>query len=453
MTDETAPEMVRTPLDELILQICLLFEQRRDEHKAKTSNNSDANSKAFPLGLRPIQFLSKTPSPPSTESLVESCKHLLEVDALRVVDGNPDNESGMYRLTPLGYHLSRLPMDAKVGKVLIVGCILGCLDGALTIAASLSCTRSFFFPLTKSHPETSRIVKERESLVENGFGGRTWLGGNVKGDLIAVIAVYRAWKNHRSEGQRWKFCKFCGLDMMALQELDQLRTQFSDLLGDSGFVPKDASGKQATSESWDDCNHFSEDAILTSCCLIAGLYPNICTLMRPRKGGPRGGRLLTKDGHVCRPHFSSFQRKRVQDAAEVGRDAYGVFHAKQTIVGTASSPAAGINGSMQRPPEIFLTEVSFISRFALLLFGGELEIVKNAIIVDGWLKFKVSSSGDDESSKATENAVLILSLREALDKVVVDHILETTASVERKRAMMERHKAIIQVVRQLLADE
>lgn len=40
-------------------------------------------------------------------------------------------------LTPLGYHLAHLPMDACVGKLLLVAAILQCLDPILTIAAAL----------------------------------------------------------------------------------------------------------------------------------------------------------------------------------------------------------------------------------------------------------------------------------------------------------------------------
>jgi len=45
----------------------------------------------------------------------------------------------------------------------------------------------------------------------------------------------------------------------------------------------------------------------------------------------------------------------------------------------------------------FLSEVNFVSNFALLLFGGELELVHNTIIVDKWLKFKVSSDEEGEN--------------------------------------------------------
>ncbi|KAL3912800.1 MAG: hypothetical protein SGILL_006742, partial [Bacillariaceae sp.] len=205
-----------------------------------------------------------------------------------------------------------------------------------------------------------------------------------------------------------------------MKDMDQLRMRFLELLQDAGFVPRSNTSEKNTcfDLTLEDCNQSSEDALLTSCCLIGGLYPNVCSLMRPRKGGPRGGRLLTKEGDTCRPQRNSFQRKRIQEAAEAGRDAYAVFHAKQKITGTVST-APNV-----ATPDIFLTEVNFISRFALLLFGGELQIVKNAIVVDGWLKFKVCSGDSDDDTKAIENAVLLLALRESLDKVVLEHILE-----------------------------
>ena len=106
---QTSPEMLRTPLDELILQLCLLYEQRRDETKRK----QDTLPSSFPRGVSPINFLSNTPEPPLETSIVEACNHLLEVNALHIVDHDAHHDR-QYRLTPLGYHLSRLPMDAKV---------------------------------------------------------------------------------------------------------------------------------------------------------------------------------------------------------------------------------------------------------------------------------------------------------------------------------------------------
>jgi hypothetical protein len=307
-------------------------------------------------------------------------------------------------------------MDAKVGKVLIVGCMLECLDGALTVAATLSCTKSCFWGSSADSP----AVTARNALVESGFGGRDWRGGTVKGDLIAAIAVYREWTKRKSDKERFSFCISHALDCVALKEIHQLRGQFLDCLTEAGFVTK----------GLEYYNRSKDDALLTSCCLVAGLYPNICSLMRPRKGGPKGGRLLTKgDPTLARPASSSFQKQRVDKTAETGKDAYAVYHAKHRSLGAGDKPG-----------QLFLSEVNFISRFALLLFGGELKVKNNAIIVDDWLKFKIADKG-------VAGAVLILAFRDELDKNMLEHIVST------RQEEGPDSQQLMKVIRQLLAEE
>ena len=436
----TVPEIVRTPLDELILQIGLLFEQRRDEYDNQNAPNASFESRrAFAQGFKPNKFLSMTPTPPAEQSLLQACKHLLEVEALKVVDYGIDGEEMgcMYRLTPLGYHLSRLPMDAKVGKMLIIGCLLGCLDNALTIAAALSCSKSCFLPVSNKINPTS--IEARDDLIEHGFGGKDWPGGAVKGDLIAVVAAYRSYAEKKHH-MREKFCRDHALNCTVLIEMETLRRQFFDLIVDAGLVSKNNGFSDQ-----DDCNIANDDALLTSCCLVGGLYPNICTLIRPTGGSKSGGRLLTNGSDAtCRPSSSSFQRLRVQKASKSGKDAYAIYHSKHRSLGTA------LPEGQKKPPESFLSEVNFISKFALILFGGQLELVKNAIIVDKWLKFKVSS--DEETAK--QNAVLILSLRDLLDQVILENMtFASSGSEEEKAKTIERHRKVIQVVRMILADE
>ncbi len=119
-----------------------------------------------------------------------------------------------------------------------------------------------------------------------------------------------------------------------------------------------------------------------------------------------------------------------------------MYHAKHRSLGTVKF----------RAPVIFLSEVNFVSKFALLLFGGELELIKNAIIVDGWLKFKISDDGESKGKREVDNAVLILSLRSLLDDVMNEHVIESCSSSEVKIKMTKRHRRIIEVVRKILAD-
>lgn len=72
--------------------------------------------------------LSRLIEPPRTESLQASKVRLRDLGAL-----TPEE-----KLTPLGYHLASLPVDVRIGKLMLFGTIFRCLDPALTIAASLA---------------------------------------------------------------------------------------------------------------------------------------------------------------------------------------------------------------------------------------------------------------------------------------------------------------------------
>jgi hypothetical protein len=72
LLSQTVPEMARMPLDELILQIGLLFEHRRDEFMSRGAKFDDQEGKKpqYAPGFRPHKFLSMTPTPPSERSLM-----------------------------------------------------------------------------------------------------------------------------------------------------------------------------------------------------------------------------------------------------------------------------------------------------------------------------------------------------------------------------------------------
>ena len=53
------------------------------------------------------------------------------------------------RLTALGTHLSTLPVDCRVGKLLLMGSMFGVADEALSVAASLSFRSPFLSPPAK----------------------------------------------------------------------------------------------------------------------------------------------------------------------------------------------------------------------------------------------------------------------------------------------------------------
>lgn len=52
-------------------------------------------------------------------------------------------------LTALGGHLAALPVDVRIGKLLLFGAIFSCVDAALTMAACLSFKNPFLAPFGK----------------------------------------------------------------------------------------------------------------------------------------------------------------------------------------------------------------------------------------------------------------------------------------------------------------
>lgn len=66
--------------------------------------------------------------PPHADSVHASKIRLQDLGALTADE----------QLTPLGYHLASLPVDVRIGKLMLFGSIFRCLDPALTIAASLA---------------------------------------------------------------------------------------------------------------------------------------------------------------------------------------------------------------------------------------------------------------------------------------------------------------------------
>ena len=102
------PEIVRTPLEQLCLQVRAL--------------------RLAPEGLGGVEnFILKAVTPPSEKALMNALETLHRIGAFK------EDES----LSPLGRHLATLPMDPQIGKSLIYASMLGCLDPILTITALL----------------------------------------------------------------------------------------------------------------------------------------------------------------------------------------------------------------------------------------------------------------------------------------------------------------------------
>jgi ATP-dependent RNA helicase DHX57 len=84
-------------------------------------------------------FLKKAIDPPSIAALDSAIKSLTQVDAIDSVG----------ELTALGKHMSNIPADLRISKMLLFGSIFGCLDPILTIASIMSLKSPFTSPMEK----------------------------------------------------------------------------------------------------------------------------------------------------------------------------------------------------------------------------------------------------------------------------------------------------------------
>jgi hypothetical protein len=120
-----------------------------------------------------------------------------------------------------------------------------------------------------------------------------------------------------------------------------------------------------------------------------------------------------------------------QEAAVTGKDAYTVFH---SMFRSVNKTGEG---------QTYLDQVNFVSRFSLLLFGGELGVDGSKVSVGGFLKFKIGSGGED-------GAVMVKGLRKVIEKVMLERLGGGGKADDEAN---ERWKRTVAVVLQLMEEE
>jgi ATP-dependent RNA helicase DHX36 len=240
MAEYQLPEMLRTPLEELVLQI-----------------------KVLRLGMA-APFLQKALEPPSPQAIDSAIQLLKDLNALHA-----DEE-----LTPLGHHLANLPVHPRIGRMILFGAIFSCLDPVLTIASALGFKEPFYIPLHKQE-EADRIKKE--------------FSANHESDHIAILNAYKGWERSRFLGNERQYSWNHFLSTRTLEMLSNMKRQFVELLYNIGFVsstdPKDPL-----------VNANSNEIMLIKAVLCAGLYPNVAKIVP----GKRTAKLYTnQDGKVA----------------------------------------------------------------------------------------------------------------------------------------------------------
>ncbi|CAK0787622.1 hypothetical protein CVIRNUC_010844 [Coccomyxa viridis] len=377
-----APEMARVPLEELVLQIHL-------------------------LGLGPAAgFLAGVIEPPPDKSITGAVSQLQGIGAL-----TPDEA-----FTPLGRNLAQLPVDAKVGKLLVLGASLGCLSPALTIAACLSYKSPFSAPFEQQ----DAALRAKQGFAAAGSG---FISSGQQSDHLLMVAAYNAWEDAKVQGGRQAAGAFTRKHMLSGQTLEMLtdmRMQFASMLADIGFVRAPQRGARGSAAWVDDrkaaWNQHSAKPAVVKAALCAALYPNAA--VKDESAG-KSARPAWNDG-VADVYIHPSSINHPLEAQQFLRP-YLVYLEKVKTSRT------------------FLRDCTVVSPMALLLFGGALSVVHESgyVLVDDWLRIRASAP----------TAVLVKRLRGALDALLADKARRPEMD------MMVSGGQIVDAIVKLLQDE
>lgn len=218
----------------------MLEQYQKPEILRQRLEDTILSAKVLQLGL--IEpFFEQLIDSPDPDAVKTSLDLLLRLNALT------DDE----KLTPLGYHLAKLPMAPQLGKMVLLGAIFSCLDPILSIAATLDFKEPYQMPL--GH--------EKDAALK-----RVDLTTGLQSDHLTYYETIRRYET--SENDRRYFCWNYYLSEHTLKLLVEVKQQFAGYLCDMNFLsnanPKDV-----------ECNRNSDNISLIKAIVCAGLYPNV----------------------------------------------------------------------------------------------------------------------------------------------------------------------------------
>lgn len=193
------PEMIRCPLETVVLRIKIL----------------DIGS--------PNEMLSKAMNSPHPNIVRRSILTLKELGALQRLnsDGSIVHDG---KLTYVGRIMAALPLDVRVTKFVITGYLLSVLDEAIVIAAGLN---------------AKSIFKQDISDYKRKLA---WADGSAC-DLISILNAYNLWKLMSEQGHftSWdvekQWCKQFNLERKSLHEMRELVNEIKERLTSLNMEP------------------------------------------------------------------------------------------------------------------------------------------------------------------------------------------------------------------------
>lgn len=462
LQEYSLPEIKRVPLEDVVLQILILQ-----------------------LG-NPREFLSKCMDPPSAEQVDEALQVLLEIGAITAtekdIDFLPEGKEGaqkltaagksvlfqpfMYSITPLGHHLANLPVDVRLGKMLIYASIFGCLEPALTIVATLSGKSPMVTPPNKRDEANAAHAKfcvntSKKNKHPFFMGVASVPGQKADGkgpstrpvmpslyspysDHIAFVRIYDTFINVHKEYSRggrrgpevYNFCQTNHLSMKVLDDITALREQFRKYLNNAGFLSSSTSSpsfdelivdvdsplpssKILSSNELDiscgDNNRFSMSDAIVRCVICAGLFPRVVRACRVQSHSSSAKtyrnqqfvqKIFEPSGDTVNVHATSLLCRHNRSLLDNGTSKYKDSAEKK-------KEAFVVYYKKISSPNAQLYDCTEVSPVSLMLFGDSFsESVgskRSKVIVNNWIHLGISEY----------NAVLIRKLRDEVEQILL----------------------------------
>ncbi|XP_041667753.1 ATP-dependent RNA helicase DHX29 [Cheilinus undulatus] len=312
--DYSIPEILRVPLEELCL------------HIMKCQYGS------------PEDFLSRALDPPQPQSVSNAVNLLRKIGACHLNN---------HILTPLGHHLASLPVNVKIGKMLIYGAILGCLEPIATIAAAITEKSPFSTPMNRK--EEANLAKSALAVANS--------------DHLTIYNAYLGWKNSQTERTEMSYCRKHFLNRTALLTIEDVKYELMKMMEQAGFW----SSRSSSSSKSQAASLSKQQISVLNAVLTAGLYDSV-------------GRVL------CTPSVDVLER---------------VACTVETPQGKAQVHPSSVNRNLQthgwllyqekvKYTKIYLRDTTLIRPFPMLLFGGDIDIQhrERLITLDSWIHFQ-----------------------------------------------------------------
>ncbi|KAN0062041.1 putative ATP-dependent RNA helicase ucp12 [Thecaphora frezii] len=386
MSAQQTPEMQRVPLESLFLEV----KSMREDEDVRL-------------------YLGKAIDPPSLASMDTALQTLVEVGALQQGQGFKS------RLTSLGKHLAQLPLDLRLGKLLIMGTVFGCLGPMLTVASIMSCKPLFNAPFEKRQ-EASQA---RARFAIEGC----------RSDLLTDANAWETWnrmrKQRASNAEMRKFCEGNFISPSTLRDIYTTRLDLLSHLQELGFVSPDYNPTiphSLPSPHLHD-THSSNPGLLRSL-LLSGLWPSVIRIALPGAKFDQSSSGTIQRSTIAKTikYFSPSDRVFLHPSSTLF-DCNSYSSSYLTVFSrTASDTAQG--------SKTYLRDANEIPLYALLLFGGKIRVHhwaggisvgrEDEQHAEGWVKMRASP----------RIAVLCAQLRRGLEAVLNEAIENPGAMVE-----------------------